>query len=42
MLLTYLGSMPVEPPFVLLGQLATVAFFAILGALCVAAWADSY
>lgn len=42
MLLTYLGHQPVEPPFVLLGQLATVSFFALLGALCVAAWADSY
>jgi hypothetical protein len=34
--------MPVEAPYVLLGQLATVLFFALLGALCVAAWADSY
>lgn len=42
MLLTYQGSMPVEAPYVLLGQLATVLFFALLGALCVAAWADSY
>lgn len=41
-LLTYLGQQPVEPPFVLLGQLATVLFFALQGALCVAAWADSY
>ena len=39
---TYLGSMPVEAPYVLLGQQATVLFFALLGALCVAAWADSY
>lgn len=42
MLLTYLGQQPVERPFVLLGQQATVLFFALLGALCVAAWADSY
>ena len=40
--LTYLGSMPVEPPYVILGQGATLLFFALLGALCVAAWADSY
>ena len=39
---TYLGSMPVEAPYVLLGQQATVLFFALLGAQCVAAWADSY
>nr|YP_009449867.1 cytochrome b [Pectinodesmus pectinatus]ANG44804.1 cytochrome b [Pectinodesmus pectinatus] len=42
MLLTYLGHQPVEPPFVLLGQLATVCFFGLLAALCVAAWADHY
>lgn len=42
MQLTYLGQQPVEAPYVLLGQLATVLFFALLGALCVAAWADSY
>lgn len=42
MLLTYLGHQPVEAPFVLLGQQATVAFFGLLLALCVAAWADQY
>lgn len=42
MLLTYQGSMPVEAPYVQLGQQATVLFFALQGALCVAAWADSY
>ena len=42
MLLTYLGSMPVEAPYVQLGQQATVLFFLSIGGLCVAAWADSY
>lgn len=42
LLLTYLGHQPVEPPFVLMGQLATVAFFGILAAFCVAAWADQW
>lgn len=42
LLLTYLGHQPVEPPFVALGQLATLAFFGILGAFCVAAWADQW
>ncbi len=42
MLLTYLGHQPVEPPFVQLGQVATVCFFGLLAALCVAAWADHY
>jgi hypothetical protein len=41
LLLTYLGHQPVEPPFVLLGQLATVAFFLVLILLCVARWAES-
>lgn len=42
MLLTYQGHQPVEPPFVLLGQAATVCFFGLLAALCVAAWADQF
>jgi ubiquinol-cytochrome c reductase cytochrome b subunit len=42
LLLTYLGHQPVEPPFVAMGQLATVAFFGILAAFCVAAWADQW
>lgn len=42
MLQTYLGSMPVEAPYVQLGQGATVLFFLLLRRLCVAAWADSY
>lgn len=39
---TYQGRMPVERPYVIIGQRATVLFFALLGALCIAAWADSY
>jgi hypothetical protein len=42
MLLTYLGHQPVEPPFVFLGQRATVCFFGLLRALCVRAWADQF
>lgn len=42
MLLTYLGQQPVEDPYVLLGQIATVAFFGLLAALCAAAWADQW
>lgn len=42
LLLTYLGHQPVEPPFVFLGQMATVAFFGLMGGLCVAAWADQW
>ena len=42
LLLTYLGHQPVEPPFVFMGQLATVAFFGILSAFCFAAWADAW
>ena len=42
MLLTYQGSMPVEAPYVQLGQQATVLFFLLQAQLCVAAWADSY
>lgn len=42
MLLTYQGHQPVEDPYVLLGQQATVAFFGLLLAQCVAAWADGY
>jgi len=41
-LLTYLGHQPVEPPFVTLGQLATVGFFGLLGGMCVAAYADGW
>lgn len=41
-LLTYLGHQPVEAPFVFLGQCATVAFFALIGGLCFAAWADQW
>ncbi len=41
-LLTYLGQQPVEAPYVLLGQLATVCFFGLLAALCAAAWADHW
>lgn len=41
-LLTYLGHQPVEPPFVFLGQLRTVSFFGLLGAMCLAAWADEW
>lgn len=42
LLLTYLGHQPVEAPYVLLGQGATVAFFGLLGLMCVAAWADQW
>jgi quinol-cytochrome oxidoreductase complex cytochrome b subunit len=41
-LLTFLGSMPVEPPYVLLGQMRTRLFFLCIALLCIAAWADSY
>nr|YP_009054585.1 cytochrome b [Bracteacoccus aerius]AIK29073.1 cytochrome b [Bracteacoccus aerius] len=37
LLLTYLGHQPVEAPYVALGQLATVGFFGLLAAMCVAA-----
>lgn len=42
LLLTYLGHQPVEAPFVILGQMATVAFFGILAGFCLAAWADQW
>jgi ubiquinol-cytochrome c reductase cytochrome b subunit len=42
LLLTYLGHQPVEAPYVFLGQGATVLFFVLLGAMCVAAWADQW
>jgi len=42
MLVTWLGSMPVEAPYYLLGQSATVLFFRVLGAICLAAWADGW
>nr|AKJ85784.1 cytochrome b [Pediastrum duplex Group II] len=41
-LLTYLGHQPVEPPFVTLGQALTVAFFGLLGAMCLLAYADGW
>jgi hypothetical protein len=34
--------MPVEPPYVLLGQMRTRLFFLCIALLCIAAWADSY
>lgn len=42
LLLTYLGHQPVEAPYVLLGQCATVAFFGLLFLICLAAWADQW
>ncbi len=42
LLLTYLGHQPVEDPFIMLGQCATIAFFGLLGAMCVAAYADQW
>lgn len=42
LLLTYLGHQPVEAPFVFLGQCATVLFFGLLRAICLAAWADQW
>lgn len=42
LLLTYLGQQPVEAPFVLMGQCATVGFFGLLAAICGAAWADQW
>lgn len=42
LLLTYLGHQPVEAPYVFLGQLATVSFFGLLAAMCLAAWADQW
>lgn len=41
-LLSFLGGMPVEPPYVLLGQLRTRLFFICIALLCIAAWADNY
>jgi ubiquinol-cytochrome c reductase cytochrome b subunit len=40
LLLTYLGNQPVEAPYVFLGQAATVTFFGLLGAICLAAWIE--
>jgi len=42
LLLTYLGGQPVEEPFIVIGQLATLLFFVILAGLCFAAWADQW
>ena len=42
LLLTYLGHQPVEAPYVALGQFATIGFFGLLAAICVAAWADQW
>lgn len=42
LLLTYLGHQPVEAPYVLLGQLATVSFFLLLFLICLAALADQW
>jgi ubiquinol-cytochrome c reductase cytochrome b subunit len=41
-LLTWLGSMPVEAPYYALGQLSTILFFFILTLICLAAWADRW
>jgi len=42
LLLTYLGQQPVEDPYIMLGQMATIAFFGLLGAMCVGAYADQW
>jgi quinol-cytochrome oxidoreductase complex cytochrome b subunit len=41
-LLSWLGRMPVERPYVLLGQLATRAFFLSIATLCIVAWRENY
>lgn len=40
--LTWLGSMPVEPPFVLLGQQATRLFFLSIAGLCVSRYVEEH
>jgi hypothetical protein len=42
LLLTYLGACPVEDPFVVMGQLATLGFFVLLAMICATAHLESY
>lgn len=42
LLLTYLGACPVEDPFVVMGQLATLGFFVLLALICATAHLESY
>jgi hypothetical protein len=34
--------MPVERPYVVIGQIATAAFFLSIGTLCVVRWRENY
>ena len=33
-ILTYLGNCPLEAPYVIVGQMATMAYFGLLGLIC--------
>lgn len=41
-LLSWQGRMPVERPYVVIGQIATAAFFLSIGTLCVVRWRENY